>query len=119
MFPTAQGGADVKAIADAILARKRRPHPIPLVVEKLAFQQSTALREFRTAPDVILLKLLLHAIKGLAIKNCRMLSFEPFPFATVVDLAKVDAIFDQSCQVSSPRGASRTLFLCQKHVSQD
>ena len=108
MFPTAQGGADVEAIAHAVLARKRRPHPVALVVEKLAFEQSAALREFRTAPDVVLLEQILHPVKGGSVEDCRVLSLEPF--AAMVGLAEVDAIFEEIGEGTVGEGNAALIF---------
>src|SRR5262249_9495700 len=107
-LPSAQLGADVEPVAHAILAGKTRTHPVALVVEELALEQGTALREFYPALDRVFLQLQLNLVKGLPIEDRCVLSLEPF--AAVMGFAKVDPVLEEIGEGAVGEGDAALVF---------
>ena len=89
----AQRGADVEAIANAVLAGKARSHAVALVIKELALEHSAAFRKLDLAFHGIGFEQFLHAVEGWAVQDRFMLSLEPF--AAVMSFANVDPILEE------------------------
>ena len=88
-----QRRANVEAIAHAVLAGKARTHEVAAIVIKLAHQRGAAFGSFCFSAIGFSGEELLDPVEGLAIDDGLVLAFEPL--AAVVNLPKIDAIFEE------------------------